>query len=261
MARPLTSQVVDALSGIDSLREREATLSGQAAPGAGAQLDATRPLGNAAFTHASVAWSIAVDHVEAWNRLLTVGRLQTLAAHATLARAAMEGAIVCRWLMDPTIDSDERRWRGALAELEDHRQRRAFEASAGIQSSAYKPPGKSAAERYREHEALMRRLGIWRRQHDQKMPSTTDLFRDYAIADEAGGGEWVYRLLSAFAHGMQWSALLGEIGERRDIANLPGVYLAHLTSNDKVTLIAALLTMDVLRAALDELAIYTGPRK
>lgn len=257
MERPITSQVIATLSAIGPVRDRQNVLA-QAPPAVGspAQVDASRSLGNATFTHAAIASSIAVDHVEAWHRLLSVGRLQTLAAHASLARAAMEGAVTCRWLVDPRIDSEERRWRGAIAELEDHRQRREFERTAGI--TDHPPPSRSGAERYAEHERRMRRERVWRADHNQRMPAVTDLFREYAIADKPGGGEWLYRLLSAFAHGKQWSILLGEIGERRAAANMPDVYIARLTSSDEVTLRAALHTVDVLRAALDELERYAG---
>jgi hypothetical protein len=81
-----------------------------------------------------------------WQRLLT-GGWQPFAAHMTLIRGAMEGAVACRWLIDPWQDSAERIRRGVALLLDDCGNRRDFERDFGIDPAAIKPPAKSAADR------------------------------------------------------------------------------------------------------------------
>lgn len=252
-------QTSEVLGAIDALGARcqEITHLG-AAEGSLAMSDRALPLGQLALELASVSWSIGADHVIAWHRLLTRGLAQPMAAHITLARSAIEGAVMCRWLLDPGLDAEERRWRGAAAQLEDHRQRHLFEVAAGIDKMQREPPAMSGAQRRAELEARMRQASVRSRGREPRVPDMTTLYRDYALPDAPGRGEWLYRGLSGFAHGKQWSALLGDIGRVREIAGIPGAQIARFTSNDQLTLLAARSSIGALERALAELASYAG---
>lgn len=255
------SDVAATLSGIDALRTDAQALS-RAGPAvgstAGREVNLKPPIGEMALVHASTAWFLGADHVIAAHRLLAKAKTQTMAAHATLARSAIEGAVVTRWLMEPGLDAVERRWRGAAAQLEDHRQRMLFERAAGLEDIPRPPPAKSGRYRLDELSGRLKASGLWARHGSRPtMPEVTRLFSDYAVPAAPGRGEWIYRALSAFAHGKQWGALLGEIHEREA---LPGTSLktARMGAGDQLALAAARITMVVLERALVELAVYLG---
>lgn len=200
----------------------------------------------------------------AWRNLTT----QPMAAHATLARAALEGAVTCRWLIDPTIDREERRWRGAIVELEDRRQRRSWEAALGLDKISREPPAQSGAARYDEHVASMKAEGLWDIHRVRPAPSPdtpppapgmTELFANYALVLARGQGEWFYRTLSAFAHQRSWANVF--LGEGTSMQSMPGVHgvsTGQYTSADMMTLKFATATMSALEVALRELQNYQG---
>lgn len=73
------------------------------APGSNASKDASVPLGHHVRILAIDHLSTGLEHLVMWRRLLMSG-VQPNAVHMTLIRGAMEGAVNCRWLIDPRRD-------------------------------------------------------------------------------------------------------------------------------------------------------------
>jgi hypothetical protein len=234
-----------------------------AAEGSRAAVDAKDQFGRFVLQHAGTLWDVAADHVAAWRNV----KVQPMAAHATLARGGMEAAVTCRWLVDPKVDAAERRWRGAVLELEDRRQRRTWEAAGGFDKVPRAGDARTAAERYDEQAVGMKRGGLWRGQpgksgrsaNEPKMPEATELFRVYAEPLRPGKGEWLYRTLSGFAHHRAWA--LTFFGKHTDVKALPGAYRVNTgayTSNDLATQVFAAAAIELIEVALAELRDYQG---
>ena len=117
-----------------------ATSRAGAQPGSDAATDEATPLGHHVRIMAIDHLMTGLDHLVMWHRLLTAG-VQPYASHITLIRGAMEGAVTCRWLIDPREDSAERVRRGVALLLEDYGNRDDFERDFGI-ADAVKPPAK-----------------------------------------------------------------------------------------------------------------------
>lgn len=248
------------LAAIDELWRREHdVISVGPLPGSLAAADSDLPLGAIASELGSMAWSIGADHALAWHRLLHVARAQPMAAHATLARSVIEGAVVCRWLLEPGIDARERRVRATAMLAEDYRQRRNFERSANIENVPRGRLGRTGAQRHAELERDIRRHGLVAAgKNVRRPPEVTQLFADFAIPTRRGDGEWLYRALSGYAHGKQWAALLGEMGEPRPYGSGGPGQIARFSSNDNLTLAIARFAMTALAVGLSELALYYG---
>lgn len=216
------------------------------ADGSPAAADGSLRLGTLAWPLATTAWGVGGDHALSWYHLLIAGK-QPMSAHYSLARSAIEGAVTCRWLLAPAEDPETRRMRGAIAQLEDYRNRRTFEADTGLDKKTPSPPAKLAGVRYSEQLAAMKALGI----APTKPPLTTDLFETH------GPGAWLYRVLSAHSHGSQWGLLTAKRGEMVAGA-FPDTYAATMTADDSLTQVAAFYTVQALRSALQDIAGYLG---
>ena len=151
---------------------------------------------------------------------------------------------MCRWLIDPSLSPAQVRHRGAIAQLVDYRLRRQFEASLP-EPPAYSPPAKTAAERERDHRADMRRYGL----DEGSEPDMLTLFTRYAIPGRTDGG-WLYRLLSAYSHGRQWTSLTGNV--RAEPAQSGPLYVAAWTANEGGAQIIAQRAILALSQALAE---------
>jgi hypothetical protein len=198
-------------------------------------------------------WVAASDNLLAWHYLIERARVQPMVAHGTLARGTIEGAVMTRWLAEPGITAVEQRNRGASAQLSDYRLRRQFEQEIGISSAHRHEGGQPASIRERDHRAEMRA--------HQVPPlgelDMTQLFRRYAVHGRRDGA-WLYRLVSGFAHGRPWALATGRLAD----LNLPSApasgRIVSATASDKGAALLALTSVDVLRAALDDLAAYLG---
>ena len=247
--------IVETLAPVETLRVRhDEIVKGGPIAGSPAAVEATHPLGQYATRIASFRWAAASENALAWYRLVADARVMTMAAHCTLARAALEGAAVCRWLVERELTVEERRWRGTVAQLEDYRQRRSFERSIGLDESRWIAPGKPARVRQADLEREVKRHGV----ADRRMPGMTDLFRTYVRPEQGVDGEWVYRILSGFAHGYEWAIWLSDRGEPQAIPGLSGTFAVRTTGSDRWAVTAATVTMQTPTAALDELAAHEG---
>lgn len=199
------------------------------------------------------AFAIGLDHLLSWRHLRTVARLQPTFAHLTLIRGAMEGMVMAKWLLDPDISARVRCARAAAAQLDDYRQRRAYEGRLRIPPRLSRP-ARSAAQRMTALERLMRRQGVER----IAMPKITELFAMYAAPSDTGHGETVYRVISAVAHSKVWS--LGGVVEFGEVVDPPaGPRVARMATRGAATYEATTLAIELAVSALGDLERYATP--
>ena len=249
----ITARLAEVLAPAPMLFDRLGVLARAAGvPGSKASEDASMPLGHHVRILAVDHLSTGLEHLVMWRRLLMSG-VQPNAVHMTLVRGAMEGAVNCRWLIDPRRDDTERVRRGVAMLLDDYANRRGFEKDFGISPDAITPPAKSGADRYTELKVERGTAGIGR----ITMPDMTTLFGGY-IGLTPARGRAMYRLLSAFAHGKQWKGLTADFEEADSAADFPGGRVVRVTANDDVSLAMTTLGARTAATALDELEAYCG---
>jgi hypothetical protein len=246
----ISAKLAEVLSQAPVLFDRLAATSRAGAhPGSEAAADEASPLGHHVRIMPIDHLTTGIDHLVTWNRLLTSG-VQPYAAHITLIRGAMEGAVTCRWLIDPLEDSAERVRRGVALLLEDYGNRGDFERDFGI-ALAIKPPAKTAADRRAELKAarIAAKIG------PTQAPTMTTLFGGY-IGLPPARGRAVYRLLSAWAHGKQWKGMTAKFEIVEGAVAVPGGKLVKATANDDLSLNLTTLGMMTATRALNELDGY-----
>jgi hypothetical protein len=222
----------------------------QAGPAEGsvAARDEARPEGHRIWLIANQMWESAMEHALAWRQLLVKAQYQPRSAHYTLLRATFEGIVTSRYLIDQNVSQAVRISRACAQQLEDWRQRRAFEDRAGSELKAPEPPAKRASERMVDLRKSMTASGII----EIKAAHVTDLF------DSHGDGQWLYRVLSAHAHGLEWSLMSGSIEEVPNAKPRPGSGAAIVSASDSITLGVTELAVMRLNNSLDELRAYAG---
>lgn len=252
----------------DAIRSLEATLGrvpslrstferisrdGPAASSA-AESERLEPLGDLAWNGAINAWASGADHALLWHVALFEAHKAPMSAHATLSRAAIEGAAITRWLADQRVTPAERRRRGVGFQLADYRERQKFEQSSGLGRVPRTPPARSAAERVDE---LQREMGALKLS-GKRMPNSTELFQGFGLI--RGGKpvdlEWLYRATSAFAHGQQWSILLLERGEAVGAVHASRSQSHLVSADDRFAVALAAIATEALAGALDELRVW-----
>lgn len=254
-------RINELLADVDESRAR-IPIAAMSAPvvGSDAAQDGLARTGGLAGTFAVQQVMTALDHLLAWRALASAGHLSTF-AHMSLLRSALEGAVTARWLIEHKAGSPERVRRGAIAQLEDWRQRRSFETSFGVTEKTWKGAqgGKSGEQRYREHVDVMRVLGMvpvpaaGEKEVPPKMPDSTWL------VDRYGGGEWAYRLMSSVAHRSAWAT--GMLSTRRrevDTPALPGAVGIEVVADWRWTLRMTALSAKFTRMAVHEVEAYFG---
>jgi hypothetical protein len=248
----ITAKLVEVLGQAPVLFDRlSATSRAGAQPGSNAATDEASPLGHHVRIMAIDHLITGLDHLVMWHRLLTAG-VQPYASHITLIRGAMEGAVTCRWLIDPREDSAGRVRRGVALLLEDYGNRDDFERDFGI-ADAIKPPAKTAAARRAELKAarIAAKIG------PTQAPKMTTLFGGY-IGLPPARGRAIYRLLSAWAHGKQWKGMTAKFEIVEGAVAVPGGKLVRATANDDLSLNLTVLGMMTSARALNELDAYCG---
>jgi hypothetical protein len=248
----ITAKLAEVLAQAPVLFDRLTSTSWAGAqPGSLAATDESSPLGHHVRIQAIDHLTTGIDHLVMWHRLLTSG-VQPYAAHITLIRGAMEGAVTCRWLIDPREDSAERVRRGVALLLDDYSNRADFERDFGI-ADAIKPPAKSAADRRADLKAerIAAKIG------PTQAPRMTALFGGY-IGLPPARGRAVYRLLSAWAHGKQWKGLTAKFEVVEDAVAMRGGKLVKVSANDDMSLNLTALGMMTATRALNELDAFCG---
>jgi hypothetical protein len=165
----------------------------------------------------------------------------------------MEGAVMCRWLVDPNADSTMRIQRAVALLLDDYRNRRAWENDRGIGDADF-GKGKNAAQR---HEDLRQA------RDDAKIEAVpvlkyTKLFSLYAGYRKPSSGSAMYRLLSAWAHGLQWQLATANLVPIEDGPNVPGGGVGRFSANDEMTAVYTSLAVRLTNTAFHELMAYRG---
>ncbi len=198
----------DLLGRVPALRERFHQLASIASidPGSAAGIDQRDPLGHHVWECALQALGAADDVIETWRQVY-LANIRPATGHVVLLRTVLETATLTRWLVDLGLTSEERVRRGILAHLADCDERTRFETVFDRTRITLAPPAKWGEERLVELLAECRRRDIRvadRNDEPLRPDSATERCRRYAHAP-AFGGEAAYRVLSAFAHGHQWT--------------------------------------------------------
>lgn len=241
------AELRDTLGRVTAMRRRYASLQHvEIAADSPAEADRVLRLGGYPWQLATSAWGAGADHLLAWYRLVQVS-WQPTSAHYTLARSAIEGAVMCRWLLDATVSSHNRRERGAIAHLEDLRNHRSFEDGAEGNVGQSSRQLSSPRLQYEELKRTLATLGI----RVSRPPSMTDLCDRYL-------DDWVYRVLSSHAHGASWSRVTSDETGTRPWSQLPETTISYVSANDVVTSAAATYSTEALEQALADMERYLG---
>lgn len=253
MLHPPTPEVrlAEVFARLSRLDLRYGRCVGGPIPGSGAARDCVTEFGQQAWVLSMVGTSVAIDHLKTWQRVRE--RIWPSFGHLTLLRAAIEGSVLVRWLADPRITTELRMRRGAAAQFYDLDEWRKWEGKrTGLWSARGKPASERIAELKRELESQKLKPLEW--------PGDTALCARYAVAPEAfEGGERLYRILSAFAHGRQWPVVRWSYWE--DFGPSPGLTetrMMRVTTGMPLALEATRAALDTLDAALGDLEAYGG---
>lgn len=212
---------------------------------------AARTVGEPAYALANHAWTTGSEHALMWS-LLTQAGVHPASSHGVLARATLEGTAICRWLIDPGCDPDERRERADVVQLENARQQVNFLAVFGGDDAETQAQRQRAAKQQQKIKAA-----IAPKLRDSKGPNITELFRDYVQpVGTKGDGEWLYRALSAAVHGHQWGMGMNKVVEIAEIDDEMSYVEMHM--NPVVAQALAMTVNTNLVVALRELALYMG---
>lgn len=248
------------LSGLDDL-QRGRVKASQAVPDKGslAAADAAFPDARFVGIHAFQAISVALDHLLVW-RLVVHGPIVPYAAHLTLLRAALEGAIRARWLLDCTIDSRTRVARGWAARRDDQVERDKFETSTeGDDDEEPHEPvsGKTARERLEELEAA-RLATLHHKDPTAGIPRVG--FTDTTALMIASGHERWYRLASAAAHGgKEWGLAAAVLTRSPDPTSSPGVGHGTVSASEDVAVALTSVVLRAVRYAVADAEAYVRP--
>jgi len=170
-------------------------------------------LGRLSYDHAMRALSTALDHLISWERLLLRARVQPETAHLSLLRSVLENAMTAFWLLEGGPHT--RLSRGAQVAADDLRERHKFEREfAGPSPAPSSTNGKSAEERLVDLTTRAAAAGLTQLKRQQQMIPPPlpliEMFQRYPVTGRGTvgrGDAWLYRMLSAAAHGKQWLML------------------------------------------------------
>lgn len=179
---------------------------------------------------------------------------QPYAAHVTLIRACMEGAVMCRWLVDPKADSTVHIQRAVALLLDDYRNRRAWEYDLGVAPDAPFGEGKTGAQRYADLLAARKAAKI----EEVEVLNYTDMFGLYAGYRSPCNGRAMYRVLSGWAHGMGWTQGTANLEPVEDGPMVPGGRLGRFSANDDMSATYTAWAVRLAKIALRELMAYRG---
>jgi len=222
-------------------------------PNAPSVVDAASPLGHHVRILANETLATSTEHFLAWHHLLTRARIHPIGAHMTLLRGTMEGAVTCRWLTDPQADNKERVRRGVALLADDYRNRADFERDIGLRATRALGSARTGTERLKELTSQSGAAGI----KPGASLGMTSRFDRYAVPDGPLGRS-VFRLLSAYAHGKQWSALTANLGVMDRAAGIPGGAVARVSSSDHVSVTFTGIGLRTALAAVRNLEAYLG---
>jgi hypothetical protein len=239
-----------ALDRVDGLVRRHAAVV-RATPASGSSGHADKLLPHARWLglHSLRSIAVALDHLQAWQ-LMVRGKTLPMYSPMTLLRGALEGSARCRWLIDASAQPLERVARGIAMQVDDYRERHAWELALPHlpeQSETWQ----SAAGRLYALKAARDAAAI----PTVPFPGPTYTAKHHGLG-EGADRSWPYRLTSAFAHGKEWALLAMTIGE--GIVTEDGVRLGPVSSNDAFVAGMTRITVDQMELAIGELEDYLG---
>lgn len=239
------------LNEVPGLKVRVSTVVRQApTKGSNAAIDQDRfgGVGSYPWVFVGQMLGVAVDHAQAWARLLESHQMP-LYAHLTLLRAALEAAVTARWLLSaPTTEGRVAAavslWEEDLLDWE--RLVVKFPGKVAPDSSAMYADALSG---FRAHVAV---AGL----PTKRPPSTSDRVRDFGV-HPGPKSDWLFRILSAPAHGSTWSISVGEFGEGVE-TRVPGARSAKVRAHPLLALNATAIVLATLTTAVADLERYAG---
>jgi hypothetical protein len=259
----ITARLVAAVSQVPALWEQLTAVARTASsPQSEATKDAAMPLGHYGAILAGAHLSNGIEHLLSWHRLLMpptpegqpVQAWQPIAAHVTLIRAPMEGAVMCRWFVDLKAGSTVRIQRAVALLLDDYRNRRAWESDLGVAPDSPFGEGKTGAQRYVDLLKARKAAKI----EEVEVLNYTDMFGLYAGYRTPCPGRAMYRLLSGWAHGMEWPQGTAKLEAMKDGPKVPGGGVGRLSADDEMSATYTAIAVRLARTALHELMTYRG---
>jgi hypothetical protein len=209
------------LEKVPELRARvKHALYARPAPRSCAERDLALPDGRYVGIYATHALTAALDDLNTW-RILAHGPELPIRSHLLLLRAALEGSLLCRWLVEAKERPARRVSRGLAARRDDQEERGRFEASFPDRGAAIArllgPRGRTALERLAELDEEDRaKARTAARIPPSGFADTTSLMAKHGI-------EPAFRLLSGLAHSKEWSLIVTEMTIDPDADQTPGV--------------------------------------
>jgi hypothetical protein len=154
-----------------------------------------------ALSFSDLAIEFACDHLSTYNKIIAEP-IETLACF-TCIRSMLETTAIAAWVLDPTISSIDRIARVFSVRFDAIDQQLKFGRCIGVTT----PEIEDLETRLNAIEAEALALGYPQFRNTKNaiyaigvvMPNATEVIRD-VLSDE-----WLYRLLSAVAHGHHWA--------------------------------------------------------
>lgn len=236
----------------DLAARAEKAMRSAPAMGSRAQRDLALPDGRFVGIFAGHALVGALADLSTW-RVIANGPEIPLRSHLILMRSSLEGSVLCRWLLDPTVRPVRRVARGLAARRDDQAERRDFEASFPDRGKAIAnllgPKGKTGLERLDELDhpdqvTARTAAGI----PASGFADTTSLMRKHGI-------EPTFRLLSGLAHSKEWSIIVTE-AHPEDHEPSPGVRQGRFSASLPWAEIFTDLALAAARSAVGDLERY-----
>jgi hypothetical protein len=215
---------------------------------AAADQDRFDGIGSYPWVFAGQVLGVAMDHAEAWVRLFESHGLPQY-AHLTLLRATLEAAVTVRWLISAV--TPEGRVAAAVSMLEEDlvdwdRLVDSFPGSADPDDTAVH------AKVLGEIRAQVAVAGF----QTKRPPSTSDRVRDFGV-HPGPKTDWIFRILSAPAHGSTWSISLGEVGDEVEPL-VRGARTVKVRAHPLLASNATSIVVSTLVAAVTDFERYAG---
>lgn len=205
-------------------------------------------VGSYPWVFAGQVLEVAVDHAETWRQLLESHGMPRY-AHLTLLRAALEAAVTARWLISAA--TTEGRVAAAASMLE--------EVLVDWERLVDSFPGKVAPD---SSAVYTNALGEFRAQvvvaglQTKRPPPTSDRVRDFGV-HPGQKTDWIFRMLSAPAHGSTWSVSLGEFGDEVEPL-VRGAKTVRVRAHPLLASNATSIVLATLTAAVTDFERYVG---
>ena len=114
--------------------------------------------------------------------------------------------------------------------------------------------GKTGAQRYVDLLKARKAAKI----EEVEVLNYTDMFGLYAGYRTPCPGRAMYRLLSGWAHGMEWPQGTAKLEAMKDGPKVPGGGVGRLSANDEMSATYTAIAVRLARTALHELMTYRG---